>query len=129
MAKSNGHINAKYLVTIEKSKYGYHIECPALPGCVSQGDSLHEAMQNIKDAIRTYHMGFVRDKRKKTEHIIRIQEKVFDLGLHDPRTDADIKENEGKFRPYTRFSKEDMLPIYENLPKVIQKWAKERDVE
>ena len=44
----------KYLVTIEKSKYGYHIECPALPGCVSQGDTLTEAMQNVKDAIKTY---------------------------------------------------------------------------
>ena len=54
MAKSNGHITAKYLVTIEKSKYGYHVECPVLPGCVSQGDTLSEALQNIKDAIRTY---------------------------------------------------------------------------
>jgi predicted RNase H-like HicB family nuclease len=54
MIKSNGHRAAKYLVTIEKSKYGYHVECPALPGCVSQGDSLTEALQNIKDAIRTY---------------------------------------------------------------------------
>lgn len=81
----------------------------------------------FKDAIRTYHMGFVRDKRKKTDHILHIQEKVFDLGYHDPRTDADIRDNEGKFRPYTRFSRTDLSPIQENLPKIIQAWAQERN--
>ena len=43
-----------YTVVIQKSRYGYHVECPALPGCVSQGDSLKEALANITDAIRTY---------------------------------------------------------------------------
>ena len=27
------------------------VECPAIPGCVSQGATREEAMQNIKDAI------------------------------------------------------------------------------
>ncbi len=27
------------------------IECPAIPGCVSQGASEEEAMENIKDAM------------------------------------------------------------------------------
>ncbi len=31
---------------------GYLVECPGLPGCVSQGDSLDEAMSNIADAAR-----------------------------------------------------------------------------
>ena len=44
----------RYTIIIHKSKYGYHVECPALPGCVSQGDSLPESLDNIKDAIRTY---------------------------------------------------------------------------
>ena len=82
---------------------------------------------DYKDAIRTYHMGFVRDKKKKSDHIIHIQEKVFDLGFHDPRTDDDIRENNGEFRPYKRFSKDELLPISENLPKVIQKWAEARN--
>ena len=30
---------------------GYNISCPALPGCHSQGDSIEEALENIKDAI------------------------------------------------------------------------------
>lgn len=30
---------------------GYVVSCPALPGCHSQGDSMKEAMENIKEAI------------------------------------------------------------------------------
>ena len=30
---------------------GYSVHCPALPGCSSQGDSLKEALENIKEAI------------------------------------------------------------------------------
>jgi len=31
---------------------GYWVECPELPGCSSQGDSVEEALDMIKDAIR-----------------------------------------------------------------------------
>lgn len=44
----------KYLTIIHKSKYGYDIHVPALPGCHSQGETEKEAVENIKDAIRTY---------------------------------------------------------------------------
>jgi len=44
----------KYPVVVHKSEYGYDIHCPLLPGCHSQGDTLEEAMENIKDAITTY---------------------------------------------------------------------------
>ncbi len=27
------------------------VECPAIPGCISQGDTKEEAMENIRDAI------------------------------------------------------------------------------
>lgn len=33
---------------------GYHVFCPALPGCHSEGDSFDEALQNIKEAIEIY---------------------------------------------------------------------------
>ncbi len=34
---------------------GYWIaECPSLPGCVSQGKTVEEAMANIKEAIELY---------------------------------------------------------------------------
>ncbi|HLG31109.1 MAG TPA: type II toxin-antitoxin system HicB family antitoxin [Candidatus Brocadiales bacterium] len=44
----------KYPVVIHKSKYGFAVYCPILPGCNSQGDTLEEALENIKDAIITY---------------------------------------------------------------------------
>jgi predicted RNase H-like HicB family nuclease len=31
---------------------GYWVECPELPGCSSQGDSVEEALDMIKDAVR-----------------------------------------------------------------------------
>lgn len=31
---------------------GYSIECPSLPGCFSQGDTLDEALANIDEAIQ-----------------------------------------------------------------------------
>jgi len=34
--------------------FGYVVHCPALPGCHSQGDTIEEALENIKDAIRGY---------------------------------------------------------------------------
>jgi predicted RNase H-like HicB family nuclease len=44
----------KYPVVVHKSVYGYDVHCPILPGCHSQGDTLEEALENIKDAIATY---------------------------------------------------------------------------
>jgi predicted RNase H-like HicB family nuclease len=33
---------------------GYWVEVPSLPGCISQGDTKEEALENIKDAIEGY---------------------------------------------------------------------------
>jgi predicted RNase H-like HicB family nuclease len=42
----------KFLVTLEKDEAGYWVvECPALPGCVSQGQTREEALSNIQEAI------------------------------------------------------------------------------
>lgn len=39
-------------VTLEHSEDGWVVvECPALPGCVSQGRDEKEALENIKEAI------------------------------------------------------------------------------
>jgi predicted RNase H-like HicB family nuclease len=39
-------------VTLEKSEDGWIVaECPALPGCVSQGRDEEEAIENIREAI------------------------------------------------------------------------------
>ena len=39
----------KFTVILEPEKTGgYSIHCPTLPGCVSQGGSREEALQNIQ---------------------------------------------------------------------------------
>jgi predicted RNase H-like HicB family nuclease len=43
----------KFLITIFQDEDGVFIaECPAIPGCVSQGETEEEAEQNIKEAIK-----------------------------------------------------------------------------
>jgi predicted RNase H-like HicB family nuclease len=43
----------KFIVTIERDEDGmFVVECPSIPGCVSQGTTEEEALNNIKDAIR-----------------------------------------------------------------------------
>ncbi|HEY0084011.1 MAG TPA: type II toxin-antitoxin system HicB family antitoxin [Pyrinomonadaceae bacterium] len=40
-------------VTLDKDEDGvWIVECPAIPGCVSQGVTKEEALENVKDAIR-----------------------------------------------------------------------------
>lgn len=42
-------------VTLQTAEDGWIIaECPALPGCVSQGKNENEALKNITEAIRAW---------------------------------------------------------------------------
>ncbi len=44
--------NRNFTVILEREDAGgYSVYCPALPGCVSQGDDWAEAIENIKEAI------------------------------------------------------------------------------
>lgn len=45
----------QYRILVEQDEDGIFVaECPALPGCVSQGKTREEAIKNIKDAIEGY---------------------------------------------------------------------------
>ncbi|MDP2937422.1 MAG: type II toxin-antitoxin system HicB family antitoxin [Dehalococcoidia bacterium] len=45
----------KYTVIIEKGQEsGYVAYCPALRGCVSQGETKDQALRNIKEAAEVY---------------------------------------------------------------------------
>ena len=33
---------------------GFVVECPVIPGCISQGDTREEALANIREAIELY---------------------------------------------------------------------------
>jgi len=40
---------------------GYTVTVPALPGCVTQGDTLDEAIANAREAIAAHVGGYVKD--------------------------------------------------------------------
>lgn len=43
----------KLIVSIDRDEDGiWIIECPSIPGCVSQGPTKVEALENIKEAIQ-----------------------------------------------------------------------------
>jgi len=42
----------KFIVTLDRDETGMLVaECPAIPGCVSQGRTEEEALANIREAI------------------------------------------------------------------------------
>jgi predicted RNase H-like HicB family nuclease len=41
----------KVLLEPDEEVGGYVVTCPALPGCYTQGDTIDEALENIKEAI------------------------------------------------------------------------------
>lgn len=43
----------RFIVTLERDETGVIVaECPAIPGCVSQGKTEDEAVENIREAIQ-----------------------------------------------------------------------------
>ena len=48
------HGDRHYTVILEPDGDGFHAFCPALPGCHTCGDTLEEAMRNIREAAKAY---------------------------------------------------------------------------
>jgi predicted RNase H-like HicB family nuclease len=56
----------RFRVIVEQDEDGvYVVECPSLPGCISQGHTRREAMKNIKEAIE----GYLESLKKRKEPI------------------------------------------------------------
>jgi len=41
-------------VILEPSDEGYTVYVPSLPGCISEGKTMKEALENIEEAIKLY---------------------------------------------------------------------------
>lgn len=39
------------ILTPDEDDGGYTAECPAIPGCISEGDTVEEALANIREAL------------------------------------------------------------------------------
>lgn len=43
----------KFTVTVDRDEDGvWVVECPSIPGCVSQGKTKDESLENVKEAIK-----------------------------------------------------------------------------
>jgi len=62
----------KLQVVLEPSdEGGYTVYVPALPGCISEGDNIDEAMDNIQEAIELYLEPVETDIAENQDLIIR----------------------------------------------------------
>lgn len=69
----------KYRILIEQDEDGiFVVECPSLPGCISQGKSRKQALENIQDAIR----GYLESLKKHNEPIPpSIEEEIVEIKI------------------------------------------------
>lgn len=54
----------KITIVIEKDEYGYYAYAPELEGCQTQGDTLDEVLENIKEAVELYLETLTEEERK-----------------------------------------------------------------
>lgn len=68
-----------YRILIEQDEDGIFIaECPTLPGCISQGKTRSEALENIRDAVK----GYIESLRKHNEPIPPpIEEEIVEIAI------------------------------------------------
>jgi predicted RNase H-like HicB family nuclease len=52
----------RQVILIPDQDGGYIAEVPSLPGCISQGETIEEALTNIRDAIKGYLTILIEDK-------------------------------------------------------------------
>lgn len=69
----------KYRILIEQDEDGtFVVECPSLPGCVSQGMTRKEALENIQDAIQ----GYLESLNKRNEPVPpSIEEEIVEVAI------------------------------------------------
>ncbi|MEJ5261829.1 MAG: type II toxin-antitoxin system HicB family antitoxin [Ignavibacterium sp.] len=69
----------KFRVIITQDEDGIYIaECPALPGCISQGETREQALENINDAIK----GYLESLKKHNEPIPpSIYEEIIEVNI------------------------------------------------
>jgi len=59
----------RQVILIPDETGGYTVEVPSLPGCISEGDTVEEALVNIKEAIELYIESLIEDGEDIPEDI------------------------------------------------------------
>ena len=60
-------MNYKVVIEPDIESGGYVVYCPTLRGCVSEGDTIGEALENIKKAIKGYLLVLEEELTKKKD--------------------------------------------------------------
>ncbi len=53
---------------------GYTVEVPALPGCITEGDTVEEALANAREAIESYIGSLLKDGEPIPEDNVIVRE-------------------------------------------------------
>lgn len=101
------------IVRLAKTNYQSVVDAQSI-ACDANWDYIED--------VRIYHTGFIRDKRKHMVKIENMMCNIFGWGM-----DEKLKSMGEEFDPWKHFSKEDVTPINEPLPLLIQEWCKLRD--
>lgn len=81
-------------------------------------------VDKYQELIKIFHFGFVRKREVHKAKIIHMQQQIFGMENYDSKLDqCEV------FNPDLWFGPEDLKPIEEPLPAIIQKWAAERTYE
>ena len=70
------HTYTIILIPGEDDEGGYWVRVPGLPGCVTEGDTLEEAISNAKEAVEGYLLSLadrdipIPDEGDRTKHLI-----------------------------------------------------------
>jgi predicted RNase H-like HicB family nuclease len=66
----------QYRIIIQQDEDGVYVaKCPSLPGCITQGKTRTEVLDNIKDAIS----GYLASLKKHNESIPSIEEELVEV--------------------------------------------------
>lgn len=67
------NMNIELDIVYEKQNIGYTAYVPALPGCISEGETKKETEKNIKEAIKLYLEEIDKDKISKFKSNVSVK--------------------------------------------------------
>lgn len=70
------------VVTPDLDDDGYVVTVPSLPGCITEGDTIEEALHNVKDAIAFY-VDHLKNRREHRNDAIVLDENTFGFLLNE----------------------------------------------
>ena len=73
----------KLTVSLDRDEDGiWIIECPSIPGCVSQGSTRENALENIKEAIQVV-ISITNSERKQSISLLKISMRSDHIEIND----------------------------------------------